>query len=108
MAGVGLEEGKYDLLGQTVTVKNGKAFLSDDTIAGSVATLDYCVRNMVTKVGVSLKEAVRMASMNPAVVIGFDDEIGSITTDRFADITLLDEKMSVQAVFIRGDLRYKL
>ena len=62
MSGAGLKEGKYMLVGNEVTVKDGHATLANGTLAGSVATLNQCVRNVNQLVGYSLQEAVKMAS----------------------------------------------
>ena len=106
MSGAGMEDGQYHLIGQEVTVKQGKAYLPDGTIAGSVATLDQCVRNMVNKVGVPTLHAVKMASINPAATIGLPNRFGSVEKHRIADIALTDEKLNVKAVFVRGKLLY--
>ncbi len=103
----GLEDGGYTLIGQQVTVEEGKAYLKDGTIAGSVATLDACVRNMVKNVGVPPLEAVRMTSYNPARVIGVEDTAGKIEVGRPADITLVDDDLRVKAVYRRGKLRFQ-
>jgi len=107
MPGAGLADGEYTLIGQDVTVEEGKAYLKDGTIAGSVATLDACVRNMVKNVGVPPLEAVRMASYNPARVIGVEDTAGKIEVGRPADITLVDDDLRVKAVYRRGKLRFQ-
>jgi len=107
MPGAGLADGGYTLIGQQVTVEEGKAYLKDGTIAGSVATLDACVRNMVKNVGVPPLEAVRMASYNPARVIGVEDTAGKIEVGRPADITLVDDDLRVKAVYRRGKLRFQ-
>jgi len=107
MPGAGLADGEYTLIGQDVTVEEGKAYLKDGTIAGSIATLDACVRNIVKNVGVPPLEAVRMASYNPARVIGVEDTAGKIEVGRPADITLVDDDLRVKAVYRRGKLRFQ-
>ncbi len=70
--------------------------------AGSIATMDRLVRNMVNLAGVSLCDAVTMATATPAKVAGLDDRKGHIAPGFDADIVLLDSDLQVQKVFARG------
>lgn len=103
MAGAGLPDGEYDLLNQKVTVRSGKATLPDGTIGGSTATMISAVRTLVNEVGISLQDAIRMATFNPALLIGLDDRMGSIETGKEGNLVILDEKMSVRKTFVRGN-----
>jgi len=107
MPGAGLPDGTYTLLGQQVAVRNGKALLPDGTLAGSTATLDACVRNMVELAGVPFDNAVRMASYNPAEVIGSEDNIGSLEPGKRANVAVFDKNMNVKMTFINGNLVYE-
>lgn len=107
MPGSGLPDGSYTLLGQQVEVSNGRAQLPDGTFAGSTATLDACVRNMVELAGVQLPDAVRMAAYNPSKVIRKDDSIGSLAPGKAANIVVFDADMNVRMTFIKGDLVYE-
>jgi N-acetylglucosamine-6-phosphate deacetylase len=104
MAGAGMPDGEYELLNQKVTVRNGKATLPDGTIGGSTTTLDQCLRVMVQLVEVPLCEAVRMASFNPARVIGAEKRIGSIETGKEANLVFLDEALSVVKTIVNGKI----
>ena len=81
--------------------------LTRDAFAGSVATLDRCVRNMVKLVGLSIQDAVKMATVNPAKVIGVDDRKGSLTRGKDADIVVLDEGLSVIMTLVEGRVVYE-
>jgi len=106
MAGAGLGDGEYDLVGHRVTVKDGRATLSNGTIAGSTATLDRCVRNMHQMVGVPLIEAVKMASLNPARAMGLAAQVGSIAVGQQADLVVMDQDVNVRAAIVRGRVVY--
>ena len=71
--------------------------------AGSIATMDRLVRNMVNLAGVSLPDAVTMATATPAKVAGLDDRKGYLKPGYDADIVLLDEALQVQQVFAMGE-----
>jgi N-acetylglucosamine-6-phosphate deacetylase len=103
MAAAGRPDGHYTLGDLDVTVENGKAFLTEGhNIAGSTLTMDVAVRNMMQKVGVTLPDAVRMASTNPARELGLADKKGSIAVGMDADLVLLDESFSVVRTWVEG------
>ena len=106
MAGAGLADGRYDLVGYEVTVKDGRATLANGTIAGSTATLDLCVRNVNRQVGVPLVDAVKMASLNPARAMGLADRVGSISVGKDANLILVDADVKVYATLVRGRVVY--
>ncbi len=104
MPAAGLHDGQYELIGQQIMVKDGKATLEDGTIAGSTATLNQCVNNMHTLAGASLQEAIQMASCNPAAVIGATQTTGSLETGKQADLIVIDEKVDVYLTMIKGKI----
>ncbi|MFH1926580.1 MAG: N-acetylglucosamine-6-phosphate deacetylase [Chloroflexota bacterium] len=106
MAGAGLADGHYNLVGCAVTVKDGRATKADGTIAGSTATLDLCVRNMHQKVGVPLVEAVKMVSLNPARAMGLAASVGSIAVGQEANLVVMDENVNVHATLVKGHVVY--
>ncbi len=106
MEAAGLPDGNYHLLGAKVVVSNGKATQEDGTIAGSTAFLNQCVRNMNQAVGVNLHNAVKMASINPALVIGESEVLGSIETGKQADLTVIDADLNVYLTMVNGQVVY--
>ena len=73
-------------------------------LAGSHLTLDGAVRNMMRHTGYGLCHAVRMASLNPAKLLGLDHEIGSLAPGKKANLVLMDDMVNIQSVFLEGDL----
>ena len=107
MRAAGLKEGTYDLGGQEVTVNKGQARLKDGTLAGSVLTMDKAVKNMVSKVGVSLAKVIQMASFNPAKSIGIDDKKGSLEPGKDADIVILNKNLETELTIVAGKIVYR-
>jgi N-acetylglucosamine-6-phosphate deacetylase len=101
-----LKNGQYDLGGQMVNVKDGKAFLDDGTLAGSILRLGDAVKNFLTFTGCSLEDAIVMASVNPAKQLNVYDRKGSITAGKDADIIILDEQLNVNRTYCRGALGF--
>ena len=98
----GMPDGDYELGGQSITVKNGKACLTGtDTLAGSSIHLMDGLRRAVS-FGVPLEAAVTAATLAPARAIRRDGEIGSIEPGKCADLVVLDSDLNLKAVFIDG------
>ncbi|WP_160725906.1 N-acetylglucosamine-6-phosphate deacetylase [Bacillus sp. USDA818B3_A] len=102
-----LKNGKYDLGGQDVFVKDGKAVLENGTLAGSTLKMGCAVKNMLTFTGCTLNEAIEMASVNPAKQLNVYDRKGSIAPGKDADIVILDDQLEVFMTFCRGVLAFK-
>ncbi|SKC85782.1 N-acetylglucosamine-6-phosphate deacetylase [Maledivibacter halophilus] len=106
MRAAGLEDGEYTLGGQKVFVKNNEAKLFDGTLAGSTLTLNKAVYNMVHKLNLPLKDAVVMASLNPAKAVGLSDQKGSIEIGKDGDLIIFDEKINVSTAIVNGKILY--
>ncbi len=85
---------------ETVYEDGVMKLLSRESFAGSVATMHRCVRTMV-QAGIPLRQAVRMASENPARRVGAAKK-GRIAPGMDADLLLLDEKLDVKWVMAGG------
>ncbi|MBR3001874.1 MAG: N-acetylglucosamine-6-phosphate deacetylase [Oscillospiraceae bacterium] len=101
MRAAGLSDGTYELGGQTVYVKDGKATLENGTIAGAAVCQSEAFRRLVS-FGVPLEHAVMAATHTPARAIRMDGEIGSIAPGLRADFTVLNEDLTVHAVVLGG------
>jgi N-acetylglucosamine-6-phosphate deacetylase len=76
--------------------------LDGKALASGVMGLDHCVRTFLAVTGVSIPEAVRMASLTPARIVGADAEVGSIEAGKRADLVVTDAELNVRAVYIGG------
>ena len=102
MAGTGMPDGTWWLGELEVRVKNGRAIIGDDTLAGSTLTLYQAVRNFIAFTGASLEQATALATRNPARMAGFEDEVGILAAGRSADMTALSAENEVLETFLRG------
>lgn len=98
----GLEDGEYDLGGQTVVLKDNLCRLLDGTIAGSVLTLNKGILNMLNNTTLPVHTCVKMASLNPACALGVDKTKGSIEVGKDADLFLADDEFNTYGTFIGG------
>jgi len=101
MRAAGHVDGEYDLGGQPVFVRDGKALLADGTIAASTSNIHEEFKNVVSY-GIPFKQAVKSATINPAKAIRVDNETGSIKVGKYADIVVLDKDLEIKLVVIKG------
>jgi N-acetylglucosamine-6-phosphate deacetylase len=93
--------------GLKVIVEDGVAKLPDRTaFAGSVATADRLVRNMINLAGVPLLEAVQMITSTPARIMGVDKYKGSLLPGKEADIVLFDDQITIDTTIVAGRIVY--
>lgn len=101
LSATGMPDGKYSLGGLEVTVSGGVCRNAEGVLAGSTLTLDRALRNIVA-LGVSLPDAVRMLTLNPASLLGIEFKKGSLRVGADADILLLDDGLHLAGVWARG------
>ncbi|THH11823.1 hypothetical protein EW146_g7906 [Bondarzewia mesenterica] len=89
--------------------RDGKRFVKEgvklylegtDTLAGSVVTLDTCVRNFSRFTGCSLGEAIKCATFNPAKCLGIENKKGTLRAGADADLVVLDRKGIVLSTWV--------
>lgn len=103
----GQADGVYEIAGQHVRVKKGEARLEDGSLAGSVLTLNIALKNLVQKVGVSLLDAVEMASTTPAKILAVDSVRGKIAEGYEANLTILDKDFNPLYTIVGGNIVYQ-
>lgn len=106
ISGTGLGDGKYDLGGLDIFVKDGIARIAEGNLAGSTLTLDTAMKNMV-KIGYPIETVIKFLSENPARAIGVADRKGYIKEGYDADFILIDDDFSVAMTFVLGKPVYK-
>jgi N-acetylglucosamine-6-phosphate deacetylase len=103
-----LKNGHYDLGGQTVIVKEGRAELTNGTLAGSVLKLSHAMKNMLAYVkDCGLQDIIKMTAYNPAKQLNMLDRKGSIRKGKDADLVVIGKEHEVIMTFCRGKLAYK-
>jgi len=105
LAGTDLKSGKLGSL------KSGTEVIVDDTVAklpdmssyaGSIATMDRCLRVLCKDYGITLPQASLMLSETPAALLGLSDSIGSIAVGKDANLVLVDSQFKVVNVWAKG------
>ena len=109
----GLPDGEYTSYDRTVVKKGGiirwKGFdeTQDGTMRGSAWTMDHDLWTLVDKVGVRLQDVVRMATLTPATTAGLAKEIGSLEPGKYADLTVIDERVKIYMTMVHGEVVYE-
>lgn len=107
-----LAKGRLFLITDAVTACNigpykhqlvGDKFITPDgTLSGSNITLVDAVRNCVDYCDIPLNDALNMASLIPAQVIGKQNELGKIAIGYAANLIILDQSLKVKEIIFQG------
>ena len=98
--GTALEDGTYMFGGMLMTVKDGTARMENGALAGSTTSLFGCVKKAIS-FGFSPEEAVKMASENPAKMMGLNK--GKIEVGYDADFIIVDDGFNLIKAIARGE-----
>ena len=89
--------------GVPVVVKDDVAQLPDfSSYAGSIATMDRCLRTAHVKYGIPLEDVSKMLSLTPARLCGCETTKGSLEVGKDADIVIMTPDFQVSNVFVMG------
>ncbi len=101
MCAAGCDDGEFELGGQKVFVRCGKATLACGNLAGSTTNMHREFLNLIG-FGIPFKQALKSCTINPAKVIGVDSFTGSLKEGKRADILIVDEYLRIQTVLVKG------
>ena len=79
-------------------------FDKNNDLSGSKLTMDQACRNMMTHTDCGICQVFRMGCLNPAKVIGMDQEIGSIRKGKIANLLIVDDAIKVEKVILKGQI----
>ena len=102
MPSIGTDARSLKLQGRDISVSGNVCIDEDGRLAGSNIDMASCVRNAVSLLGVSLPEAVRMASLYPAEFLGLSHELGRIEPGYRANLALAGDRLNILGTWIDG------
>ena len=102
MSTVGSDQKHFFLNDRLIARSQGKLILEDGTLAGADINLSDAVKYMVNVVGISQDDAIRMASLIPAKVLGVESEIGCLAPDTRADFLWMKNDLEIEKVWVGG------
>jgi len=106
MPPVGCNEKEFQLFNRKVLLENGKLTLPNGGLAGSALDMATGVRNIYQQLGLELTEAIRMASLYPAQYINKEQQLGSLSAGKQADMVVFNDNLQVQSTWIAGKKVY--
>ncbi len=102
MPTVGASQDRFELVGRTIKLTNGRLTTEDGTLAGAHLDMATAVRNVVKLAQLPLEDALRAASLTPARFLGLDKERGTLAAGAHADLVALSEDLNVVATWVDG------
>jgi N-acetylglucosamine-6-phosphate deacetylase len=81
---------KFDFAGKHLWVREGKCVDEHGTLGGAYLTLNQAVRNCVNFCSIPISQALSMATLVPARLIGLDKELGRIARGYRANLMAID------------------
>lgn len=103
ISATGMPEGRYDLGGLEVEVKDERCQYNGK-LAGSVLTLERAIRNVMSFSKLNLQDALRLVTLNPALLIGMSEERGSLKPGSRADIVVLTPEGQLVQTLLGGEV----
>jgi N-acetylglucosamine-6-phosphate deacetylase len=101
MSAAGMPDGEYQLGGFAVQVANGRA-MARGVLAGSVLRLDRALTNFIAFTGAPLELALRLLTVNPALMTGLGDQAGSVAAGMPANLVAVDEAGKLVGSVVNG------
>ena len=102
MPTVGASLSQFELMGQTISLANGRLTTESGALAGAHLDMASAVRNTVRLCGIPLETALRAASLTPARFLGLENERGILAPGVRADFVALTQELTVVATWING------
>lgn len=97
-------DGEFEIGGLHVTVEEGVARIDNGSLAGSLLTLQTAFQRIVQVHGRSVQDASRMASTNPAKLLGLQEAKGRISAGADADLVCLSSSGDVMLTMVEGEI----
>ncbi len=102
MPSVGATLDRFQLMGRTISLKDGRLTAHDGTLAGAHLDMASAVRNAVNLAKLPLEDALRAASLTPATFLGLEQERGALVGGAHADMVALTPSLDVVATWRDG------
>jgi N-acetylglucosamine-6-phosphate deacetylase len=103
MPTVGTVQDHFELMGRRIELREGRLVSESGTLAGAHLDLSLAVKHAVARVGISLDDALRCASLVPARFLGIERHRGALIAGARADIVALTTNLDVLTTWIAGE-----
>jgi N-acetylglucosamine-6-phosphate deacetylase len=107
MQAIGLGDGMFIYNGIEYESKAGAARYKDGTLIGTALGLSQMLEKFTAFTNCPLGTAIRMATQNPAQILGLDKKKGSVAIGKDADLVLLDDNFAVNTTIVAGRIVFR-
>jgi N-acetylglucosamine-6-phosphate deacetylase len=107
MQAIGLGDGMFIYNGIEYESKAGAARYKDGTLIGTALGLSQMLEKFISFTNCPLETSIRMATQNPAKLLGLENKKGSIAVGKDADLILLDDNLSVHTTIVAGKIVFR-
>jgi N-acetylglucosamine-6-phosphate deacetylase len=102
MPSVGARLTAFQLMGRAISLSQGRLTAQDGTLAGAHLDMASAVRNAVRLAKLPLDDALRAASLTPAMFLGLERERGALVCGARADMVALTPGLEVIGTWVDG------
>lgn len=102
LIGIMRKDDKAFFAGVEITSNGFGAYSSDGTLMGSVVPMNKAILNMIKFTDLDLVSGIKLATINPANLLGVGNRKGTIEIGKDADIVILGDDLSVKTTIIGG------
>lgn len=104
ISAMGLGPGKHPLGQQVIDITGNRAVIDGtQTLCGSIATMNVCIKKFMKATGCTSVEALECATLHPAQALGITQRKGTLNFDSDADFVILDSNLNVTSTYISGE-----
>ncbi len=104
MSPTGMPDGTYQSIIGDLTLTGNLVKNAGGKLAGSALTLDIAVKNILEITECNLTDAFRMATYNPARLLGLNKSKGSLYPGKDADLIVLTTDLDVIMTMVGGEI----
>ena len=99
---IGTDQTDFLLQGRRITLQGDRLSGPDGTLAGAHLTMMQAVHRAVALLGLTLADALTMASRTPAAFLGLEAELGAIAPGYRADLVAFNSNFDVINTWVGG------
>ena len=99
---IGTDQKDFLLQGRRITLQGDRLVGPDGTLAGAHLTMIQAVQRAVALLGLTLVDALTMASRTPAAFLGLETELGAIAPGYRADLVAFSSNFEIINTWVGG------
>lgn len=85
---------EFVLYGNKIHLEEGRLINDEGSLAGAHTTIPEEIRNYVQKVGIPLEDVLKMATSNPAALMGLNGSVGELKSGMSDKVVLIEPDLS--------------